>query len=64
LARRESVDVSPTISKDLRDAARRKHVLHNGFELHANRQFRTGERVTLTALATATGVNRVTKLIS
>lgn len=29
-------------------------------ELLAERQFRTGERVTLTALATATGVNRVT----
>jgi putative transcriptional regulator len=29
-------------------------------ELLAERQFRTGERVTLTALAQATGVNRVT----
>lgn len=29
-------------------------------ELLAERQFRTGERVTLTALADATGVNRVT----
>lgn len=29
-------------------------------ELLAERQFRTGERVTLTALAIATGVNRVT----
>lgn len=29
-------------------------------ELLAERQFRTGERVTLTALAAATGVNRVT----
>jgi DNA-binding Xre family transcriptional regulator len=29
-------------------------------ELLAERQFRTGDRVTLTALATATGVNRVT----
>lgn len=29
-------------------------------ELLAERQFRTGERITLTALAVATGVNRVT----
>lgn len=29
-------------------------------ELLAERQFRTGERVTLTSLALATGVNRVT----
>ena len=29
-------------------------------ELLADRQFRTGERVTLTSLALATGINRVT----